>query len=132
MQYTKRTVPFFEDFSAGLSNKSFLIPTGYKGCCASNISDNFDVVYDDVNGVHKPVLAINAFNRDNAACGTTANESESVGGSAACAKVVSSAGAIITSDIFASGSYSVIAKVPQAPGLIWAVWLYHYELHVPQ
>lgn len=51
---------------------------------------------------------------------------------AACEKIVTSAGGIITADIYASGVYTVIAKAPAAPGLTWAVWTYHYELHVPQ
>ncbi len=26
----------------------------------------------------------------------------------------------------------VVAKVPQASGMIWSVWLYHYEVHLPR
>lgn len=52
--------------------------------------------------------------------------------SAACRKIVTSAGGLITADIYGSGMYTVVAKVPQAPGMVWAIWTYHYELHMPQ
>jgi hypothetical protein len=109
-------------------NTSFYIPTGYKGCCASNLADNFAITTDVVNGVKKNVLALTALNHDSG-CGTDSSGSNAT---ASCSKVVSSAGGLITADLFASGVYTVIAKVPQAAGLIWAVWTYHYELHMPQ
>lgn len=45
---------------------------------------------------------------------------------------MTSAGGLITADIYGSGMYTVVAKVPQAPGMVWAIWTYHYELHMPQ
>ncbi len=41
-------------------------------------------------------------------------------------------GAVITADLFASGVYTVRAKVPNAPGVRWAMWLYHNEYHIPR
>ena len=78
---------------------------------------------DSVNGRSKPVLEMIAYNADD----PSSCKSEDL----PCRKRVTSSGAIITSDIYASGVYSVVAKVPPASGLIWAVWMYHYELHLP-
>lgn len=103
---------------------NWLIPTGYKGCCASDPSENFEMTTDVVNGVTKPVLALKAFNADGPSC--TSHTADGT-----CRKTVTSAGGLITADIYASASYSVVAKVPQASGMIWAVWTYHYEEHFP-
>lgn len=91
---------------------SFYIPTGYKGCCVSNVSENIQLTMDVVNGVKKPVLALNAYNRDNNCLADSPT---------ACSKVVDSAGGLITADIYASGSFSVVAKASGAPGLIFAM-----------
>lgn len=45
-------------------------------------------------------------------------------------RVVSSSGVIQTADIFASGRYDVIAKVPANSGLVWAMWTFHQEEHI--
>ena len=37
---------------------------------------------------------------------------------------------IQTADIFASGKYDVIAKVPARSGLVWAMWTFHQEEHI--
>lgn len=33
--------------------------------------------------------------------------------------------------LFYLGRYEVIAKVANAPGLVWALWTFHYEEHLP-
>lgn len=38
--------------------------------------------------------------------------------------VVANTGGIVTADQFASGTYEVVAKVPQAQGLVWAIWTF--------
>lgn len=77
---------------------------------------------DNVDGLgEKPVLALTAVSRDSPGCAT--------GGK--CKKIVYSAGALATAMHFGSGVYEVMAKVPDAPGMIWAVWAYHYEPHMP-
>ena len=45
---------------------------------------------------------------------------------------VTTAPLVSTAGWFASGKYEVIAKVPDAPGMTWAVWTYHYEVHLPK
>jgi beta-glucanase (GH16 family) len=45
---------------------------------------------------------------------------------------VTSSGSIATARIFGSGLYEVVAKVPQASGMIWAIWTYHYEPRLPK
>lgn len=44
-----------------------------------------------------------------------------------CHKEVFSSGVVQTADIFASGRYEVVAKVPPDSGLVWAIWTFHYE-----
>ncbi len=45
---------------------------------------------------------------------------------------VVSNGAITTAGLFASGRYEVIAKVAPASGLVWALWTFHFEDHLPK
>lgn len=51
-----------------------------------------------------------------------------------CHKRVRAAGAVQTAELYASGRYDVLAKVPAASGLVWAVWyvaqpLRHVDAH---
>jgi hypothetical protein len=45
---------------------------------------------------------------------------------------VSFSGSVISADLFASGTYTVRAKVPPASGTRWAIWIYHNEYHLPR
>lgn len=119
-QYERRTTPFFDDFSQGLNPENFVVQYGYRACCSKTISDNLNMQTDVVNGVSKSVLAMVAHNKDSGCPG------------ASCKKTVSSNAAISTTDLFGSGVYEVIAKVPDAPGMTWAVWTFHYEQHLPR
>ena len=48
-----------------------------------------------------------------------------------CHKVVKSSGLIQTNDMYASARFDIVAKVPADRGLVWALWTFHQELHVP-
>lgn len=69
----------------------------------------------------KNVMTLIALNKDASACGLCPAGKTCPG----CHKEVVSAGAVQTAKIYASGRYDVIAKVPKAAGLIWAVWYVH-------
>lgn len=79
------------------------------------------ITSDVVNGVKKNVLKLTAINED---------DPDNCPGPK-CHKIVSSSGSVSTANITASGRYTVIAKVPKASGLIWAVWTFHFEQHLP-
>ena len=117
-QWTKRTTPLVARFEKGLDPRELVVATGTKGCCEKdNISANVYIVPGvDVLGETKSVLALRAWNKDGG------------GGH----KAVKSAGIVLTRDLFASGRYEVVAKVPLSAGLVWAAWTFHYELHVPK
>eukprot|EP00750_Incisomonas_marina_P022064 INCI4835.5.p1 GENE.INCI4835.5~~INCI4835.5.p1 ORF type:complete len:485 (+),score=44.94 INCI4835.5:206-1660(+) len=128
LQYIRRRVPLHEDFSHGLTNESWSIALA-KGCCEFDDDErnhnpyhaNLNIVRDIVNGKEKNVLALTAWNED---------DKGSCPGPQ-CFKNVRSSGTISTADVFASGRYEVIAKVANAPGLVWALWTFHYEEHLP-
>ncbi len=44
--------------------ENFVVQYGSKACCASDITQNLNVVMDNVNGVSKPVLAMTSRNAD--------------------------------------------------------------------
>ena len=44
---------------------NWVIASGYKACCSPTLSDNVNIVIDNVNGFDKPVLALGAITRDN-------------------------------------------------------------------
>ena len=125
-QWHRRSKPMFEDFSHGLDPESMVVGL-QKGCCATDkyaknkYRKNINIVKDVVDGVEKNVLEFTAYNQDNA----------DLCPGPKCKKDVSSSGTIATADHFASGSYEVVAKVPAAQGLVWAVWTFHYEEHLP-
>ena len=48
-----------------------------------------------------------------------------------CHKTVMSSGLLQTSNMYASAKFEVVAKVPADRGLVWAIWTFHQELHVP-
>jgi hypothetical protein len=127
LQYQRRTSAFYDDFSGGLRNESWGIALA-KGCCdfepavgLNPFRRNLNIVVDEVNGVQKQVLAMTAWNEDDAS---------SCPGPA-CFKNVRSSGTVSTTDIFGSGRYEVVAKVANASGLVWALWTFHYEEHLP-
>ena len=125
-QWTRRSEVMHEDFSNGFDPKTMVVGL-QKGCCAvdkyaSNpFHKNINIVQDVVNGVTKSVLKLTAYNQDNV----------DLCPGPRCKKDVSSSGTIATADIFASGRYEVRAKVPKASGLVWAMWTFHYEEHLP-
>jgi len=110
---------FGEEFSGGLDPKSLVVMLD-KGCCSKNITDNVDIVIDNVDGVQKNVLRLRSWNEDYGCPGPS------------CKKKVSSTGVVATSDLYGSGRYEVKAKVPAAAGMIWAVWTFHGEVHGPK
>ena len=125
-QWQRTTTPMHEDFSGGL-NPSTVVVGLQKGCCdvdkyaANPYHKNINIVTDVVDGVEKPVLQLTAYNVDN----------PTLCPGPRCKKDVSSSGTIATAGIFASGRYEVRAKVPNASGLVWAMWTFHYEEHLP-
>lgn len=125
-QYERRSTVMYEDFSNGLDPKKIVVGL-QKGCCdadkyASNpYHKNINIVEDVVDGVKKNVLQFTAYNVDN----------PTLCPGPKCKKDVSSSGTVATADIFASGKYEVRAKVPKASGLVWAIWTFHYEEHLP-
>lgn len=127
LQHVKRTKVFYDDFSRGLRNDSWNIALT-KGCCDKDPVDvenpfrrNINILRDNVHGKEKNVLALTAWNEDDTSTCPGDN----------CTKIVHSSGTVSTANLFASGRYEVIAKVADAPGLVWALWTFHYEEHLP-
>jgi len=127
LQYTRRSEPMYDDFSKGLTNESWSIALA-KGCCEEDptraenpFHNNINIVRDVVDGVEKNVLALTAWNEDDPGACPGPD----------CFKSVRSSGTVSTAGIYASGRYEVIAKVANAPGLVWALWTFHYEEHLP-
>ena len=125
-QYYRSTEPLVEDFSEGLKPSSFYVAK-VKGCCdedkynkTNKFGKNINVIKDTVNGVEKNVLALTAWNADTQCCPGPA-----------CHKDVTSNGAVVSANIYGSGRYEVIANVANASGLVWAIWTFHYEEHLP-
>ena len=140
-QWHRRSEPFFDDFSNGLDPTKMVVAL-VKGCCdkekyAQNpFYKNINIVLDDVDGSGRlrNVLQLTAHNHDNPdLCnGTTpTTPTTPTTQKGKCRKDVTSSGAVATAELFASGRYEVIAKVPKAEGLVWAVWTFHYEEHLP-
>jgi hypothetical protein len=127
-QSTRGTTPLVDDFSAGLDPSKWVVGL-QKGCCAINTSDtknkysaNLFPTTDTIDGVETPVFALRAWAVDNPACHDDP---------ANCHKDVVNSGTIASAELYASGRYSVVAKVANASGLIWALWTFHYEEHLP-
>ena len=127
LQYYRSTTPFVEDFSDGLKSTSFYVAK-VKGCCdedkynkTNKFGKNINVIKDVVNGVEKNVLALTAWSEDN----------PSLCPGPRCRKDVTSNGAVVSANIYGSGRYEVIANVANASGLVWAIWTFHYEEHLP-
>jgi len=128
LQYHRRTAPLHIDFKNGL-DPAELVVSFTKGCCqedkyakGNKFYRNLNIVKDTVNGQAKNVLALTAWNKDDPNSGCPGE---------GCHKLVTSSGTVATADLFASGKYEVIAKVAKASGLVWAIWTYHYEEHLP-
>lgn len=124
LQYHRQTEPLMEDFSGGLDPETIYVAR-VKGCCeedkyaTNKYAKNINVVKDAELG--KNVLAMTAWNMDD----------PNLCPGPKCHKIVKSTGAISTAGLFGSGRYEVIAKVPASLGLVWAVWTFHYEEHLP-
>lgn len=88
---------------------------------AGRFRRNINVVKDSVAGVLKNVVQLTAWNADDVSNCPGPH----------CHKLVTSNGALATAGVFGSGRFEVIAKVPAAPGLVWALWSFHYEEHLP-
>eukprot|EP01029_Cantina_marsupialis_P007904 TRINITY_DN19026_c0_g1_i4.p1 TRINITY_DN19026_c0_g1~~TRINITY_DN19026_c0_g1_i4.p1 ORF type:complete len:570 (-),score=90.73 TRINITY_DN19026_c0_g1_i4:93-1802(-) len=144
----KQSECMYDDFSEGLGKKLTVALT--KGCCtkypikiekdkywpyfgAPKYSPNVMVVDDKVEYppghiAKKNVVRLTAIAKDNGWC----NECKNFGTHCdECHKQVTSNGALQTVDVFASARYEVVAKVPGDRGLVWAIWTYHYEEHIP-
>ena len=97
------------------------------------------MVEDSVMGVLKNVVQLTAWSAD---------DPENCPGPL-CHKLVTSNGALATAGLFGSGRYAraccrarrdtvlharryeVIARVPASPGLVFAIWTFRYEEHLP-
>ena len=127
-EFKRTTTGLFDDFSNGLDSKKWTVALK-KGCCertpgSANIFErNIFTEWDseEEGGEQFPVLALRSHAIDDT---LTCPGPE-------CHKIVKHGGSIATSDLYASGRYDVVAKVPASSGLIWAVWTYHYEEHFP-
>lgn len=152
--FSRRTNCFYEDFSQGFDDSRLQVAQT-KSCCAKSpvyfpnftyypaddnrdFGSSFGVEEADVEyppGVvrRKNVLRLTSMNGDNLqpqSCGSCANPADPIE-CPNCHKYVLSAALVETTDLFASGKYDVIAKVPANSGLIWAMWTFHYEEHIP-
>lgn len=138
---------FYEDFSQGWVDSRITVSLT-KGCCSQqpvlmtnnslypqdqkyNYEGNIgveamDVEYPQGNVVNKNVLRLTAINKDNPQTCTCVSPP-----CKDCHKVVVSNGVVQTRDVFTSTKFDVVAKVPKAAGLVWAMWTFHYEEHLP-
>ena len=160
-QYFKRQDLFHDDFTNGFDTKNInialvkgcckpfpigdaapyyfgngsLYPGMHAGTYGANVGvERADVEYPAGTKKTKNVIRLTAINADNNCCGQCSDcyPSYKQGDPCPlCHKTVPSAGAIQTSDLFASARYDVVAKVPADSGLTWALWTFHYEEHVP-
>ena len=105
--YTLRTTAFHDNFNEGLNSKNFVILRQ-----KDSIADNVDIVTDKVDGVEQNVLRLQMH-----AAGSGDDW------------YIESGAVVETRDFFASGRYSIRAKVPRVKGMIWALWTFHYETH---
>ena len=81
------------------------------------------------NPKRKNVLRLTSRNDDASICSdpfTTPADKKKL-----CHKVLKSSGLVQTNDMYGSARFEVIAKVPADRGLVWALWTFHQELHVP-
>ena len=93
-----------DDFSGGLSSENFVVLLQKK-----SLAENVDVVKRMVDNETKHVLRLRAFADDD---GTFRS------------------GCILeTAKLYASGSFSMRAKVPAKKGLVFSLWTFHYEEH---
>ena len=152
-QFERRQTCMYEDFSEGFQNSRLKLAM-VKSCCdyepkafpnnsvwpafgapkwSSNIGvEAMTVEYPPGSGrtSKKNVLRLTSINKDNDQCKNCEYGSATEESCYLCHKVVSSSGVIQTADIFASGRYDVIAKVPANSGLVWAMWTFHQEEHI--
>jgi hypothetical protein len=105
--YVLRTTSFHTNFNQGLDSKEFVV-LKQKG----SIADNVDIVKDKVDNVEQNVLRLQM------------QASGSGDG-----WYINSGAVVQTTDLFASGRFSIKAKVPRVKGMVWALWTFHYETH---
>ena len=115
-EYGPTTDPLNLDFSNGINGEVGMITVGNnKGggipdIDRSNWNDNVQVVWDKELG--KYVCQLDTYMIYNNLAGVGE------------AWTIKNTGGLITTRMYASGSYEVRAKVPKAPGLVWAVWTF--------
>eukprot|EP00949_MAST-11_sp_MAST-11-sp1_P000123 g123.t1 len=157
-QYFRRNTCLHDDFRKGL-NSSILVPSLTKGCCIASKtigssgkfyfnndstwprqgSHDSEYEYAPNIGVEeqevefpagtvrkKNVVRLTAINGDNGMCSGRGSKNDPL-----CHKTVFANGALQTMDLFASARFDVVAKVPADQGLVWAIWTFHYEEHIP-
>ena len=115
-EYGPTTDPLNLDFSNGINGEVGMITVGNnKGggipdIDRSNWNDNVQVVWDKELGKYVCQLDTYMIYKNLAGVGE--------------AWTIKNTGGLITTRMYASGSYEVWAKVPKAPGLVWAVWTF--------
>ena len=105
------------DFSKGINGEVGMITVGNnKGGGIPDIdrhnwNDNVQIVWDEELGKYVCQLDTYMVYKDKVAA---------IGK----AWVIKNTGGLITTRMYASGCYEVRAKVPKAPGLVWAIWTF--------
>ena len=114
--YLLSTAALHEDWSGGLDPTKFLVSTD-----KMSYSSNVDIVADTVDGVQQNVLRLTARTvvADEATTNTTSGEDTDD----VSAFTVLSSAMLQTTQLFGSGRYEIKARVPQAQGLVWGMWV---------
>ena len=92
--------------------------------------EEMDVVYPhNTKPKRKNVLRLTSRNADGDICSdpyTNSSDKKKL-----CHKIIKSSGLVQTNEMYASARFDVVAKVPADRGLVWAIWTFHQEQHVP-
>jgi hypothetical protein len=105
--YKLRTTSFHDNFNNGFLPKNFVILKQ-----KHSLNSNVDIIKDKISGIEQNVLRLQMH---------AAGSGDSW--------YVESGAVVQTTDFFASGRYTVRAKVPRIKGMVWALWTFHYETH---
>ena len=114
-EFGPTTEPLDLDFSKGINGEVGMITVGNnKGggipnANRNNWNDNVEVVWDEDLGKYVCQLDTYMIRKNQGGEGVWA---------------IKNTGGLITTKMYASGSYEVRAKVPQASGLVWAMWTF--------
>lgn len=115
-EFGPTTEPLNLDFSHGINGEVGMITVGNNkdggvpDINRSNWNDNVQVVWDKELGKYVCQLDTYMVYKKVAGVGK--------------AWAIKNTGGLITTHMYASGRYEVRAKVPEAPGMVWAIWTF--------